>query len=66
MSKETIKMKLTNNLEDLLELLVQKYPNRLPQNPNADISRLLGQQDVIKFVVELLEKIQVTNSKATK
>jgi hypothetical protein len=52
-------MKLAPNvLKHLLDLLFERYPNSIPTKPTTEIelSRLIGQQDVIRFIEELLER----------
>lgn len=40
----------------IVEALARLYPNKLPDNPEkADISRLVGRQDVIRFLEGELE-----------
>ena len=37
--------------EQLLKALAERFPDRLPEKPEgADLPRLVGQQDVIRFL----------------
>lgn len=51
-------MKLnTQLLEQVITLLIEKYPNRLPHDNISleNLNRLVGQQDVIIHLTQLLE-----------
>lgn len=43
-------------LEEILSLVKDKFPNKLPDDTivNCDLSRLIGQQDVVKYLDGLL------------
>ena len=51
-------------LEELLEMLKTKYPDRLPNKEvtNYELGKLIGQQEVIKYLLSILLK----NSKVIK
>jgi hypothetical protein len=54
-------MKLTTTaFEQVIEVLLEKYPNRLPKDTISleEIHRLIGQQDVIRYLVEHLEMLE--------
>lgn len=54
-------MKLTTTaFEQVIEVLLEKYPNRLPRATISleEIHRLIGQQDVIRYLVQHLEMLE--------
>jgi hypothetical protein len=54
-------MKLTTTaFEQVIEVLLEKYPNRLPKDTISleEIHRLIGQQDVIRYLVQHLEMLE--------
>lgn len=54
-------MKLTTtDFEQVIEVLLEKYPNRLPKDTISleEIHRLIGQQDVIRYLVQHLEMLE--------
>lgn len=54
-------MKLTSTaFEQVIEVLLEKYPNRLPKDTISleEIHRLIGQQDVIRYLVQHLEMLE--------
>jgi hypothetical protein len=54
-------MKLTSTaFGQVIEVLLEKYPNRLPKDTISleEIHRLIGQQDVIRYLVEHLEMLE--------
>lgn len=44
-------------LSQIIDILIEKYPNRLPVMviPETEIARMIGQQDVIHHLAQLLE-----------
>ena len=54
-------MKLTTTaFEQVIGVLLEKYPNRLPKDTISleEIHRLIGQQDVIRYLVQHLEMLE--------
>jgi len=54
-------MKLTSTaFQQVIEVLLEKYPNRLPKDTVSleEIHRLIGQQDVIRYLIEHLEMLE--------
>ena len=54
-------MKLTTTaFGQVIEVLLEKYPNRLPKDTISleEIHRLIGQQDVIRYLVQHLEMLE--------
>ena len=54
-------MKLTSAaFGQVIEVLLEKYPNRLPKDTISleEIHRLIGQQDVIRYLVQHLEMLE--------
>jgi|DEB0MinimDraft_12_1074336.scaffolds.fasta_scaffold33094_2 hypothetical protein len=54
-------MKLTSTaFGQVIEVLLEKYPNRLPKDTISleEIHRLIGQQDVIRYLVQHLEMLE--------
>lgn len=49
---------MLKDINKLIEQLIERYPNRLPTTDlsSYDLGRLVGQQDVIKHLVSVLEK----------
>lgn len=49
---------MLKDIEKLIEKLIERYPNRLPTTDisSYELGKLVGQQDVIKHLVSLLEK----------
>lgn len=49
-----------STLKELISILEDKYPNRLPKSTKAieDINILIGNQQVITFLKEILEKTE--------
>jgi hypothetical protein len=47
-----------NTLNDVINSLVEKYPNRLPLESltSEQLARKIGQQDVILYLLQHLEK----------
>tara|TARA_R110000796_G_scaffold184492_1_gene301068 strand:+ start:608 stop:805 length:198 start_codon:yes stop_codon:yes gene_type:complete len=45
------------SLTQVIEALIEKYPNTLPSKilPLDELGRLIGQQDAIKYLVQHLE-----------
>jgi len=57
-------MKITTTaIEEVIEVLISKYPNGLPKNHVSDfeLGRLIGQQDVIRFLIGQLEVLENKN-----
>ena len=52
----------TKQLQEVIEKLSVRFPDKLPLTPDVDLSRLLGQQDVVKFFIELLEREELNNA----
>ena len=53
-------MKLTSNaFEQVIEVLLEKYPNKIPKDlvSPEQISRLIGQQDVIRYLIQHIEAL---------
>jgi len=54
-------MKLTTTaFSQIIEVLLEKYPNRLPKDTVSleEIHRLIGQQDVVRYLIEHLEMLE--------
>lgn len=54
-------MKLTTTaFSQIIEVLLEKYPNRLPKDTVSleEIHRLIGQQDVVRYLIEHLEVLE--------
>lgn len=54
-------MKLTTTaFAQIIEVLLEKYPNRLPKDTVSleEIHRLIGQQDVVRYLIEHLEMLE--------
>jgi hypothetical protein len=54
-------MKLTSTaFQQVIEVLLEKYPNLLPKDTVSleEIHRLIGQQDVIRYLIEHLEMLE--------
>lgn len=54
-------MKLTSTaFKQVIEVLLEKYPNLLPKDTVSleEIHRLIGQQDVIRYLIEHLEMLE--------
>lgn len=61
-------MKITTTaIEEVIEVLISKYPNGLPKNhvDSFELGRLIGQQDVIRYLVGQLEIMETKNGTKT-
>lgn len=48
------------NLEDVVAVLLEKFPNKLPTTPTteSELSVLIGQQQVISYLISVIEAIE--------
>jgi hypothetical protein len=51
-------MTTPKTLNEVINTLIEKYPNRLPPEniPSEQLARKIGQQDVIQYLIQHLEK----------
>jgi len=53
-------MTVPNSLKQVIDTLIEKYPNQLPTASltETEYARLIGQQDVILYLLQHLEKFE--------
>jgi len=55
-----MKLTKTTSIDLVIEVLLEKYPNRLPTIPieKEELGILIGRQQVIKYLSDILEAIE--------